>query len=210
MAEDKLFGITMFGFDKNDVNTYIESMAKEFENKLRQKDEELSLLKIQNRDLKKKLEDMSQKSDHISIDKNKIVEVLLRAQENAEKIIEEAKEKSRREKRKLLEELQQEAQKVQDELQLEKEKVQVAKKQMQHLKSTALKVIRSFEQDVDEVLKEEWFQQADHTKVELELSGKKIEKQLMFHIDNETDLETDLLDSDLIGVQHKNKTIKKR
>jgi cell division septum initiation protein DivIVA len=157
MTEDKLFGVTMFGFDKNDVNTYIEKMAKEFETKLRQKDEEISLLKLQNKDLKHKYDEVNHKSEAVNYDKGKIAEVLMKAQENAERILEEARETSRIEKQKVEAELSRETHKIFSELKKEKARVEYIKQQLEQLRKKALLVVQNFENDVESIIDEEAF-----------------------------------------------------
>jgi cell division septum initiation protein DivIVA len=155
MVEDKVFGTTMFGFDKDDVNTYIDRMIKEFETKLRQRDEEINLLKLQNRDLKDRFEEMSKKNQNSDHDKNKILDVLLKAQENAEKMIEEAREKSKLEKVRLEDELQKETQLMIAQIKKDKERVVFIKDQLIKLKKQALLTVQSFEKDLDVVIQTE-------------------------------------------------------
>jgi cell division initiation protein len=155
MVEDKVFGTTMFGFDKDDVNTYIDRMVKEFERKIREKDEEINLLKLQNKDLKQRFEEIVKKNENSDHDKNKIVDVLMKAQENASKIIEEAREKSKIEKIRLEEELKKETQQMISQIKKDKEKIIFVKEQLMKLKKQALFTVQSFEKDVDTVIQTE-------------------------------------------------------
>ncbi len=47
----------MFGFKRADVNAYIERIIREFDQRLKEKDDENSTLKAQVKDLKTKYED---------------------------------------------------------------------------------------------------------------------------------------------------------
>lgn len=149
--DEKIFGNAMFGFDKNDVNTYIEKMVKDFENNIREKDEEITLLKVQNKDLKKKYEEVSARKENSSQDKDKIIDVLLRAQENAERIIKDAKEQGRVEKEKLEKELNSEKQRIFEQLRKDKQKIVDVRQQLNALKKQAKIVVENFEQDLDSV-----------------------------------------------------------
>ncbi len=177
--EDKIFGNAMFGFDKDDVNTYIEKIVKDFENKLREKEEEITLLKIQNKDLKKKNEEVTSKKEYATEDKDKIVEVLVSAQENAQRIVEEAEEKSRIEKVRLEKELNKETQRIFDQLKKDRQKVDDIREQLNSLRKQAKFVIKNFENDIDSVIEEdlkkteELLGSEPVKKVEISVSSKK-------------------------------------
>jgi len=57
MAGEKRFGTALFGFKKTDVNSYIEKILREFDEKLKEKDNEITALKNQCRELRIKYED---------------------------------------------------------------------------------------------------------------------------------------------------------
>jgi cell division septum initiation protein DivIVA len=57
VAGEKKFGTSMFGFKRADVNAYIERIIREFDQRLKEKDDENSTLKAQVKDLKTKYED---------------------------------------------------------------------------------------------------------------------------------------------------------
>ena len=44
MPGEKRFGTSLFGFSKSDVNLYIEKILKEFDDKLKSKDEEINAI----------------------------------------------------------------------------------------------------------------------------------------------------------------------
>jgi hypothetical protein len=101
MSGEKRFRGSFFGFRKSDVNLYIEKILKEFENKIKEKDEELAAIKIQHRDIKIKHEELLRNVDQVNEDREKIAGVLIKAQEKANSIIEEARIEAEDEKRKL-------------------------------------------------------------------------------------------------------------
>jgi len=91
MAGEKRFGTALFGFKKTDVNSYIEKILREFDEKLKEKDNEITALKNQCRELRIKYEDIARKAEQINMDRAKIADVLIKAQEKAEMILQEAK-----------------------------------------------------------------------------------------------------------------------
>lgn len=86
----------MYGFKKSDVNVYIESLVRDFEVKIRQKETEIEILKS-------KLTELEAKSDMNAGDKAKIADVLIQARADADRIREEARISAENE-RKVLEE----------------------------------------------------------------------------------------------------------
>jgi len=81
MAGEKRFGTALFGFKKTDVNSYIEKILREFDEKLKEKDNEITALKNQCRELRIKYEDIARKAEQINMDRAKIADVLIKAQE---------------------------------------------------------------------------------------------------------------------------------
>lgn len=101
MTRQNRFGISLLGFDKDDVNSYIEKILREFDEKLREKDEEINYLKNQYIDYKTKYDKLSTENHETHEDKSKIADVLIKAQEKAGLIIEDAKKKAQEESNKL-------------------------------------------------------------------------------------------------------------
>jgi hypothetical protein len=60
MPGEKRFRTSPFGFNKSDVNSYVEKMLRDFEERLKQKDDEIAMLKNQARDMKSKYEEIIQ------------------------------------------------------------------------------------------------------------------------------------------------------
>ena len=104
----------MGGFKKSDVNAYIEKILGEFDNRFKAKDEEIASLKNQNKDIKSKYEELSKRADQISEDRAKIADVLIKAQEKAQLMLEDARLEALEEKKKLEEIIEQEKEKLVD------------------------------------------------------------------------------------------------
>jgi hypothetical protein len=140
MAGEKRFRTSMFGFEKSDVNSYIEKILKEFDDKLKNKDDEISSLKNLNRDIKQKYEDLCKKAEQINEDRIKIASVLLKAQEKAEVMLEEARADALEEKKKL-----------DAILESEKEKLVDTKQELRNLRNAVLDTLRKFESQLSDI-----------------------------------------------------------
>jgi cell division septum initiation protein DivIVA len=97
MAGEKHFGNSLFGFNKQNVNSYIENLIKEFENKIKGYEAEIDRLANENRELREKYEKLAAEEERIYQEKERIAEALLHAQEKAQLIIEEAMVKAKEE-----------------------------------------------------------------------------------------------------------------
>jgi len=102
------------GFKKSDVNSYIEQLINEFEQKLSEKDKEIEALKIECRDYRAKYEELQSISDQIIEDRNKIAEVLIKARETADMMLEEARREALGEKKSLEDTIEKEREKLVD------------------------------------------------------------------------------------------------
>jgi len=114
MSGEKKFGTSVFGFNKSDVNAYIEKILYEFDLRLKEKDEEISNLKLQIREMKTRYESAAEDSETLNKEKEKIASALITAQETADAILREAKERAAEEKSKLEEALEKEREKIID------------------------------------------------------------------------------------------------
>lgn len=144
MPGEKRFGTSMFGFKKSDVNAYIEKILREFEDKLNEKDDEISALKSQLRDLRTKYEELSMRADQIKDDRSKIADVLIQAKENAELILENAKLQAIDERKKL-----------EDMVEREKEKLVDIKAELKTLKSEVVNTLKKYEGQLSEMIEVE-------------------------------------------------------
>jgi cell division initiation protein len=143
MAGEKRFRDSLFGFNKSDVNLYIEKMLKEFDESLKEKDDEISNLKNQLKDIKAKCDELVNRSGQINEDRDKIAEVLIKAQEKAEIILEDARAQAMEEKTQLEKMIEQ-----------EKEKLVDMKKDAKALKSEIIKTLKKFEAQLEEIAEE--------------------------------------------------------
>lgn len=128
----------MGGFKKSDVNSYIEKMLGEFNEKLKEKDDEIEALKIESRDYRAKYEELHSISDQIIEDRNKIAEVLIKAQEKADMMLVDAREEALGERRSL-----------EDSIEKEKERLVDIRQEMKALKEEIACTLRKFETQLD-------------------------------------------------------------
>ncbi len=142
MSGEKRFGSSfMGGFAKSDVNAYIERMLKEFDDRLKQKDNEISMLKNQNRELRIKYEDLERRMSQVNEDRVKIADAIIIANEKAEAILEDARKEALEEKKKL-----------EQTIESEKEKLVDIRRELKSLKSEVIQRLKKFEQQITEVI----------------------------------------------------------
>ncbi|HEY9060171.1 MAG TPA: hypothetical protein VIO64_06670 [Pseudobacteroides sp.] len=145
MSGEKRFGSSFLGgFAKSDVNAYIERMLKEFDDRLKQKDNEISMLKNQNRELRIKYEDLERRMGQVNEDRVKIADAIIIAKEKAETIIEEARKEALEEKKKL-----------EQTIESEKEKLVDVRRELKSLKTEVIQRLKKFEQQITEVIDDE-------------------------------------------------------
>ena len=144
MPGEKRFGTSLFGFKKVDVNTYIEKLLREFDDKLKEKDEEISALKNQNREFKQKYEELFRKADQINEDRERIAIVLIKAQQQAQSMLLEAREEALEEKRKL-----------EETIEIEKEKLVDIRQELKTLKSEVVNTLKKYEAQLGGIINEE-------------------------------------------------------
>lgn len=141
MAGEKKFGTSMFGFKRADVNAYIERIIHEFDLRLKEKDDEIADLKTQVKELKSKYEETWQEAEKVMREKEKIAGVLLQAQEQAENMMVEAREKALQEKKHL-----------DQVLESEKEKIVDIKRELKGLKNQIAELLSKYEHQLDEAI----------------------------------------------------------
>ncbi len=144
MAGEKRFRTSLFGFKKADVNYYIEKILKEFENRLKAKDAEIDAAKEKGKDYRLKYEGIVDKADQIETDRSKIASVLIKAEEKAEEILAQAREKAIEEKADIEKEIEQ-----------EKERLVDAKLELKKLKDEVVGTLRKYENQLGEIIEEE-------------------------------------------------------
>jgi len=143
MAGEKHFGNTLFGFSKQDVNSYIENLIKDFENKIKGYEAEIDRLTNENRELRQKYEKIAAEEERIYQEKERIAEVLLQAQKNAQLMIEEARIKAIEERNK-----------IQEITEKEKEKLVDIKEQIRTLKMVVTNTLKKYEAQLDGIVDE--------------------------------------------------------
>jgi phage shock protein A len=134
----------MGGFKKADVNSYIEKILREFDDKLKEKDDEIVSLKNQSKDIRAKYEELARKADQINDDRSKIAEVLIKAQEKAEGMLEDARMEALEEKRKLEGVIEQ-----------EKEKLVDIRQEMKTLKNEVVNTLKKYETQLGSFVSED-------------------------------------------------------
>ncbi len=144
MPGEKRFRGALHGFNKDDVNQYIEKILQEFESRLKEMDEEILRLKNENRELRMKYEELSLKEQQLNEDRARIADVLIKAEENARLILEEAKAQAIEEKNKI-EEL----------VENEKEKLVDIKGEIRTLRNNIVDVLKKYEVQLGDILGEE-------------------------------------------------------
>lgn len=140
MPGEKRFATSLFGFKKADVNSYIEKILREFDEKIKDRDSEISLLKNQIRENKLKNEELVKKSEQAHEGKDLIADVLIKAQEKAELIMEEARQAAKKESDRLDMLLEEERERLVD-----------MKEQVRILKSGILNTIKKYDQQLTDV-----------------------------------------------------------
>ncbi|ANW98334.1 hypothetical protein CSTERTH_04415 [Thermoclostridium stercorarium subsp. thermolacticum DSM 2910] len=160
----KKFGISLFGFKKSDVNAYLERVIREFDQRLKEKEEENARLKAELGELKEKYDKLFNEADSLMKEKEKIAGALLQAQEKAEMIIKEAHDRAFKEKMKL-----------DQMLEAEKEKIVDIKLQLKQLKGHITDILSRYEKQMEEVITdiENCEKNYAHTGQEAEFNPKK-------------------------------------
>jgi len=141
MPGEKRFRTSLFGFRKSDVNSYVEKILREFDNMLKEKENEINNIKSQNEEIKERYNELLSKAEQINVDRAKVADALIQAQEKAERILEEARNQALQEK-KSIEEL----------IEREKEKLIDIKEELRGLKSEAAGVLKKYEMQLGNLI----------------------------------------------------------
>jgi len=137
----KRFQSSMFGFNKGTVNTYIENLTRDYEEKLTAKDMEIEKFVAQLKNVNKKYEAIKLEEERILTEKEKISQALVSANEKADKIVEEAKERISTE----VTELEAAAEK-------EREKIVDIKRELKEMKTSASGILEKYEKAINEIV----------------------------------------------------------
>ena len=134
---DKKFGSSFFGYKKQDVYEFIEKLAKDLEEQIKIKDNEINKLKAQNQEYQNKIDDLSKKFEDLENDRSHIADAIIKAEKKAKNIVEEA-----------IREAEDKKIQLQGQIEIEKEKVEKVKEDLRTLRETAIKVIGDFEKQL--------------------------------------------------------------
>jgi len=137
----KRFPNSMFGFEKSTVNTYIENLTRDYEEKLTAKDMEIEKLVAQLKNVNKKYESIKLEEERILTEKEKITKALISANEKADRIVEDAKETVTAE----VVELETKAEK-------EREKIVDIKRELMGMKSEAMEMLTKYQSALSEIV----------------------------------------------------------
>ena len=144
MSGEKIFSTSLFGFKKKNVNSYIEKLNSEYEEKFKQKEKELLDVKNQYRDIKNKYEELRDKVGQVDEERGKIANVLLSAQTQAEIIVQEARKHA-----------DEEIKEIELKVQLEREKLVDIKKDIKVLKEDIIDTLKKYENELNEIIPED-------------------------------------------------------
>ncbi len=137
----KRFQSSMFGFNKGTVNTYIENLTKDYEEKLTSKDLEIEKLISQLKNVNKKYEEIKLEEERILTEKEKISQALVSANEKADKIVEDAKER-----------IAAEVIELEATAENEREKIVDIKRRLKEMKAEASGVLEKYEKAINEII----------------------------------------------------------
>ena len=127
----------LFGLNKKEVETYIVNIKKEYEDEVAELSSKLQEMKNENIKLTEKLNKLMKEKNDIEVSKANISDVLLRAQEQANQIIEDGRKQAEKEREDvdlLIEE--------------QREKLIDAKIELAMLKDKAKEIISKFADDL--------------------------------------------------------------
>ncbi|NLY43671.1 MAG: hypothetical protein GX066_06840 [Clostridiaceae bacterium] len=144
MSGEKRFRTSLFGYKRQDVYEFIEKLSKDFEEQFKEKDDELALLRNQNQDLKKNLEELKSKLDTLESGRTHIANAIIKAEEQAKNIIEDAMREGEERKKELQRQI--------NEL---KNKLKMLKNELYELRVEAINTIRRYESQLVELVEEE-------------------------------------------------------
>lgn len=144
MSGKRRFRLSIRGFNKEDVNKYIESVIDDFERKLKEKDDEISALREENSQLRMKYEELLKKEQQINEERARIADVLIKAEEKAQMIIKEAEERANEERLK-----------IEEIIEKEKEKLVDIKEEIRALRKGITFTLKKYNEQLEDILGEQ-------------------------------------------------------
>jgi chromosome segregation ATPase len=131
----------MGGYNKDDVNKYIENLIEDFEAKFAEKDATIKTINDELLDLRKKYAEQKGSEAELQKERDSITKALMRANEVSDQIVKEAKEAAFREVSEL--EVKAEA---------EREKIIDLKKELAAVQASAAKVLEKFNEALEKTV----------------------------------------------------------
>ena len=127
----------LFGLNKKEVETYIASIKADYEKELYEQSKRLQEMKNENIKLNDKINTLMKEKEKIEVSKANISDVLIKAEEQAKQIVEDARAKADKER-----------QDVESLIEEQKEKLIDAKIELAMLKDKATEIMKKFSDDL--------------------------------------------------------------
>ena len=127
----------LFGFNKKDVDTYVAGIKNDYERELKEQSKRIQEMKNENNRLNERINELLNEKKQVEASKANISDVLLKAEEQAKQIIEDAKKQAEKER-----------QDVEVLIEEQKEKLIDAKIELAMLKDKAKEIIVKFSDDL--------------------------------------------------------------
>jgi len=144
MTGEKRFRTSLFGYKKKDVYDYIEKLARDLEERIRAKDNELNNLRNQNKYLISQNEELMSKLRVIEGDRSFIADAIIKAEEQAKFIIDQAVKEAERQREELIAKTAE-----------EKERLSMVQDEIRQLRLNAIEIIRRYEEDLAAIVPEQ-------------------------------------------------------
>jgi len=138
MENEKKFNTEMFGYDKKEVEEYLREMKADYESNLQAEKAEINRLSNEITIIRKKLE----RYDTEYIEKQeKVANALITAEDQARNILENARQKTLNEKKR-----------IETVIEMEKEKLLDIKKEVIDLKERTVRILEKYNESMTELL----------------------------------------------------------
>ncbi len=138
--EDNNLSKGLFGLNRKEVESYIAGIKSDYENELSVQNKQLQEMKIENIKLTEQLNKLMKEQKELEASKANISDVLLKAQEQAKQIIDDARKQSEKEK-----------EDVEVLIEEQREKLIDAKIELAMLKDKAKEIISKFSDDLSKL-----------------------------------------------------------
>jgi cell division septum initiation protein DivIVA len=130
----------LFGLSKKDVEAYVSGIKNSYEKEIMEQTKQLQEMKIENAKLNEKINTLMNEKKDVEASKANISDVLIRAEEQAKQIIEDARKEQEKER-----------QQIDALIEEQKEKLIDAKIELAMLKDKAKEVIDKFTEDISKL-----------------------------------------------------------